>query len=178
MRTLALTLLSAFFIIVGAFIAYWAVNNITVDSRLTTSFKVMFGFLFMAAAIYVWYYDSTLSNYAFNEVFEQLKDEESRGLVQGISGREFEDALHNGCVLFKREDDSAEDTDDVKDEKVESKEGFRWMRYGRYGRGRWRGYPYYRYWRYPYSRFIRYPYYARGPARWVVYDGDYYYVTV
>lgn len=118
------------------------------------------------------------SNYAFNEVFDELKEKQRQGLVQEISGHEFEQAIKNGCVLIKKEEDTIEDSDDMKVEKVESKEGFRWMRHGRYRRGRWRGYPYHRYWRYPYSRFIRYPYYARGPARWVVYDGDYYYVTV
>lgn len=136
--------------------------------------------------------------YSFNKVIEELMQQERQGLVPTINKKQFDRYFQAHCIVLKKEDVTPEDQeseDKVTEVEVagndvvlkkngdevasssSSKENFRWTRYGRYSKGRWRGYPYYRYWRFPYTRFIRYPYVVQGPARWVTYNGDYYYVT-
>lgn len=143
---------------------------------------IFFLFFLTIALVYViWVLIETnrqkKEDFAFNETIEQLMHSFKLNEVQEINKEQLERATREGRVLLQAERD-------------DGKEEFRWLRKGgphhSYGhRGGHFGHPYfYRYNRYPFWRFIKHPRYmyrragiGYPPARWVSYDGDYYYIT-
>ena len=157
---------------------------------------VLLALALVGVIIFLFVLEFSKKGFSFNHIIEQLEREQQQGLVPTLTNVQFNNYMKRGCVVLKKEDVERDENleeeknvsgkdivlkvngDKIDDKMIESsKESFRWTRFGRYSRGRWRGYPYYRYWRFPYTRFIRYPYAVQGPARWVTYDGDYYYIT-
>lgn len=108
--------------------------------------------------------------YSFNADIERILRQQQ---VDDFNEVEMKKALDENKVQLVMVEDGGDDGDD-------GVENFRWRgaQGGRYRRRRYRDRPHFRYWKFPYHRFVTYPYYVQGPARWVRYDGDYYYVTV
>lgn len=157
----------------------------------------LFGGIALLVLLVVWLTWKNSESYQFNQVIAKLLEDEHRGLVQEITGREFDDALKQGRVMMMRDADEDDDEDD--------KEDFRFVHPRRrlghrrgYGWGRWRGAcPYGMRGRCPYVKSggrcpygcpfarrhhgWRYWVHPRWSPRlrgsWVRYDGDYYWVT-
>jgi len=122
--------------------------------------------------------------YSFNHLIEILMDEQRKGNVYDVSNDDFDRMLELRHVRMSVIDHPKEEDEE---ESSENEENFKWKRLGRNGRKWWRSgrhshrYPggcrFHRTRKHSNLGLITYPYYVQGPARWVKYEGDYFYVT-